>query len=334
MDRPYALLRAGFPYLKTLGMRRVTNLPMDVAIDGDDVLYVLGRGGEIARLTWEDVSLGPIAGPGRDDGNFVWPVALLMDRQENLWVTDEALHRITLLTKEGEFIAKWGEHGAEDGQLDSPSGMAFDPDGNVYVVDTRNHRVQKFSRDGAFLMKWGEQGDGEGQFDMPWGIAVDEAGDVYVSDWRNDRVQKFSADGRFILEFGGSGSGDGEINRPAGVEVDKDGDVYVADFGNNRVQLFDASGRYVGKFLGDATLSTSSREYILANQRTLRLREMARLEPQKLFRSPRSVRVDGQGRMFVPDYDSFRVQVYQKEAVPLGPDQIEPPLRSPTLFTT
>ena len=38
MPRPYGLLRAGFPFLKTLGMRRVTNMPMDVAV-GDTVVY-------------------------------------------------------------------------------------------------------------------------------------------------------------------------------------------------------------------------------------------------------------------------------------------------------
>ena len=32
MPRPYGLLRAGFPFLKTLGMRRVTDSPMDVAV--------------------------------------------------------------------------------------------------------------------------------------------------------------------------------------------------------------------------------------------------------------------------------------------------------------
>ena len=65
-----------------------------------------------------------------------------------------------------------------------------------------------------------------------------------------------------------------------------------------------------------------------------RLRDMADLEPQKRFRNPRSVRVDDSGRMYVPDYGSFRVQVCQKEVVPLEPDQISEPIRSPTLETT
>ena len=182
-------------------------------------------------------------------------------------------------------------------------------------------------------MGWGSYGDGDGELNMPWGIAVDELGDVYVADWRNDRIQKFTADGEFIFKFGRSGSGNGELNRPAGIAVDMHGDIYVADTENDRVQLFNPKGRYVEKFIGDATLSVMARDYMLTNATPNRLREMSDLEPQKRFRNPRSVRVDGQGRMYVPDFGSFRVQVYQKEAVPLEPHQISDPLRSPSLKT-
>jgi DNA-binding beta-propeller fold protein YncE len=336
MARPFGLLRAGFPYVKTIGMRRVTNFPLDVAIGKDGTLYVLCRsagGAQIARVSYDDDDLGPISGYGTDDGKFQLPAAIILDRDENLVVSDEGLHRITVLNTQGEFLAKWGEPGEGPGQLNRPSGIAFDLEGNLYISDTMNHRIQKFTRDGTPLVAWGRQGHGVGELDMPWGIAVDEVGDVYVADWRNDRVQKFTADGQFVLAIGRMGGGDGELSRPSGVAVDPDGDVYVADCGNDRVQLFNAEGRYVDKFIGDATLSKSGRNYMLTNARPNRLREMANLELQKRFRSPKSVRVDGQGRMYVADYGSYRVQIYQKEAIPLEPDQIIPPVRSPSLMT-
>ncbi len=336
MARPFGLLRAGFPYVKTIGMRRVTNFPLDVAIGKDGTLYVLCRsagGAQIARVSYDDDDLGPISGYGTDDGKFQLPAAIILDRDENLVVSDEGLHRITVLNTQGEFLAKWGEPGEGPGQLNRPSGIAFDLEGNLYISDTMNHRIQKFTRDGTPLLAWGRQGHGVGELDMPWGIAVDEVGDVYVADWRNDRVQKFTADGQFVLAIGRTGGGDGELSRPSGVAVDPDGDVYVADCGNDRVQLFNAEGRYVDKFIGDATLSKSGRNYMLTNARPNRLREMANLELQKRFRSPKSVRVDGQGRMYVADYGSYRVQIYQKEAIPLEPDQIIPPVRSPSLMT-
>ena len=341
MARPYALLRAGFPYLKTVSMRRVVDFPVDVAVTSDMRVLALckfeGAGGvaKIARVAWDDdANLGDIGTVGTGEGQMMWPAQMLLDRDENIVVSDEALHRITFMTTEGDFIGMWGEHGSGDGQLDRPSGIAYDADENLYVVDTMNHRVQKFTKDGTFILKWGSFGDGPGQFNMPWGIDVDELGDVYVSDWRNDRVQKFTAEGDFLFETGTSGSGDGELSRPAGLCVDGDGDIYVADSENDRVVLFNSDGRYIEAFIGDATLSISGRAYLLANAKPLRLRDMANIEPQKRLRSPRSVRVDGQGRMFIPDYGSFRVQVYQKDAVPLSEEEVIEMPRSPTLQVT
>ena len=166
---------------------------------------------------------------------------------------------------------------------------------------------------------------------MPWGIAVDDEGDVYVADWRNDRIQKFRADGTFEGMFGTSGSAEGQFNRPTGVAVDMHGDIYVADWGNNRVQLFNPEGLYIQSFRGDATLSKAARAYVLANPKPLRLREMANLEPQQRFHGPVSVRVDALGRMYVADCGPHRIQVYQKDALPLEPHQIMPPLRSPSM---
>ena len=329
----HALLRAGFPYVKTIGMIRITPGPIDVALGPDRLLYVLcrGRGLGIFVNTLDDEY--PLSRPNIGGGRLVWPACVVLDSEDNLFVPDEALHRINVFDRDGGFIKEWGEHGDGVGQLNRPSGIAFDPDENLYVSDSLNHRVQKFTKDGEPLMSWGCFGDAPGQFNMPWGIHVDEWGGVYVVDWRNDRVQKFTADGELVFEIGGSGSGDGEFNRPSGVAVDGDGDIYVADRENHRVQLFSREGRYVEKFLGESTISTSGIAYLMNNPGPLRQRESTNLEVQKRFKGPVSVRVDGDGRMYVPDYGWSRVQVYQKESYRLGPDQIAAPLRSPNMFT-
>lgn len=351
MGKPYALLRAGFPYVKTLGTKRLTDQPSDMAIGSDGRMYLL-TWAPIKVMNEDEEDLGdigikisadhPVGNPHDvEDGALIWPHTIILDGKDDLYVSDEILHRVSIFSKRGEFIGKWGTHGSGDGQLDRPAGMAFGADGNIYVVDAMNHRVQQFTKDGKFLMNWGSLGSGDGQFNMPWGIAVDGDGDVYVSDWRNDRVQKFTPDGEFIFKFGESGADDGQLNRPTGIAVDKDYDIYVVDDGtgptakaddvSGRVQLFAPDGRYVQKFIGDATISKSALETMWTSLRQLRLREMTDLEPQRRFRRPRSVIVDDAGRMFVPDFGAYRVQVYQKEAYPLEEHQIGPPLRVPTI---
>ena len=332
---PYALLRAGFPFLATLGMRRVTTYPMDIVMGDDDKLLVLCRadgpglgGSTIRRINWEDEDLDTIGG-----GKLLWPVQMIRDAAGTLYVSDEGSHQIFKFNQDGTDAGDWGEEGSAAGQMNRPSGIAFDADENLLVVDTLNHRVQKFNKDGRYIFGFGTKGSGPGEFDMPWGVAVNGEGDIFVVDWHNDRVQKFNADGEFIMEFGSSGSGDGEFNRPAGIEIDHHGDIYVADRGNNRVQQFAPDSRYVDKFIGDATLSKSGENYVRSNQTVLRNREMANTEQSKRFRGPAVLRFDDEGRMYVPDFGSHRIQVYKKQAYPLTPEEIAPAPNHPTLYT-
>ena len=288
-----------------------------------------GLGTEIRVLDWEDNNFGTIG-----TGSFKWPSSILADKNENLYVSEEAQNKVYVFSKDGALLNEWGESGDGEGQFDRPTGMSFDTDNNIVLSDTLNNRIQKYTVKGEFIAQFGSEGSGPGEFQMPWGTTVDEEGFIYVSDWRNDRVQKFTSCGEFVMEFGHPGKDKGQLNRPTDVAVDKDGDVYICDWGNDRVQLFDQTGRFVEQFIGDASLSISGMQYALANPVTLRIREMADLEPTRRLQAPVSVVVDDEIRLFITDFGSHRVQVYKKDAIQLSEDQIAPPLRSPTLFTS
>jgi DNA-binding beta-propeller fold protein YncE len=335
----------GFPYERVIGMRRLTNTAADTAVSSDGHIHVLCRGENLVfvrRLTLNDDDLGgynlvggggPVGGSFKVEAGFVWPAAIIVDESDRIWISDEGANKVFTLSLEGKVLGQWGEAGAGDGQFIRPSGICFDRAGDIFLADTMNHRVQKVTREGKFILKWGRYGSAPGELNMPWGVAVSGDGFVYVSDWRNDRVQKFTATGELVAVIGKSGTAEGEFNRPAGICVDQDGDLYVADWGNHRVQLFDGDGRFVEKFVGDATLGRQAREYMVSNLVAMRLREMTSIESQKRFRWPTSVRVTKDGRMFVADYGSHRVQVYRKEALRLGEGEIAPKLRSNTLYT-
>ena len=342
MVRPHGILRAGYPYHKTLGMRRVTNFPADIAFGKNDKLYILMRSEGVATVRiWstddaEQLSdeLEGFGSYGTEDGQFIWPVNIVSDYQNHLLVSDEATNRITRLNEKGEFISKFGVSGSKPGEFNGPAGIAIDSDGNVLVSDSKNHRIQKYSLEGEYIDGFGGFGDEPGQFNLPWGIHADELGSIYVCDWGNNRVQVLSSEGEFLFSFGKAGSGDGQFNRPTGITVDAHGDIYVSDWGNNRVLMFNSVGEYIWSFQGDATLSRIARTYMLTNAVSNRLRESGRLEDEKFLRRPRSVRIDNKFRLFIPDYESYRIQVYKKDFVLLDETQLASPLRNPTLEVT
>ena len=287
-----------------------------------DLIYVVNRsydfrpeGKRVTICTVGEDYVGEFGTGGAEDGQFLWPTAIAIDGEENAYVADEALQRISIFNSQGEWLGKWGVEGEGDGEFSHPSGLAFDTEDNLFLVDSSNNRIQKFTKEGRFLAKWGRAGSGDGEFSLPWGIDIDREGDIYVVDWRNDRIQKFTKDGRFLMKFGRSGQEDGELNRPTSVAVDKDGDIYVTDWGNHRVQVFAPDGAFITKFTGDATMSKWANWKMEANTEMWQEREVAdNLEREKLFYAPVSIDVDDDNRIFVLEPPRVRIQVYQKES--------------------
>ena len=147
----------------------------------DDVVYVLSRsyptrpdGVRTSVVTLGEEFITEFGSYGDGDGQFVWPTSIALDREENVYISDEWLNRISIFTKKGDFIGKWGKPGSSPGNLDRPAGLAISEDGTIYLTDSRNHRVQKFTLDGQYLGQFGSFGSGPGQLNLPWGIALDK----------------------------------------------------------------------------------------------------------------------------------------------------------------
>ncbi len=313
------------------------NNPVDAVLGVNETVYVVSRASDleegtrrrVTMCTTEGDYLGEFSGGGSEDGMLAWPVSLASDLYGNIYVSDEALHRISIFDKDGHYLGKWGVQGDGEGEFDRPAGIAFDNEGNLLVVDSANNRVQRYSSDGRFLGVWGSGGIGDGEFNLPWGVSVDQSGNVYVADWRNDRIQKLDGDGRHRATWGATGAGVGEFRRPAGVAVDREGIIYVADWGNERLQVLDPTGAFIAKFRGESRVSNWGQDYLDSNPEERRERENSDLEPElelpradylreesasieKLFWGPTSVKVDDQGRVYVVDSCRHRIQVYIK----------------------
>ena len=329
-----------FTYSHTIGFlaatgRGLTN-PVDLAINSQAVIYVLNRAGPetTVRLPSKRVTMcnldedwfGDFGTGGHDDGEFWWPSAIAIDSQDQVYVADEALQRISIFDKDGKFLSKWGIKGSEPGQLEYPSNLAFDSDDNLWLTDSGNHRVQKFTKDGQFISGWGQRGSGSGQFEGPWGLALADNGDVYISDWGNNRIQRYSNDGALIKEFTGL-AGEDAIHRPAGLTVDAEGNIYVADWGNERVKVLASDGTLLASLRGESVDSKWAADYFGVNPEEGRLRYAADLFPELdpparrdreisagvegFLWGPTAVKLDGQGNLYVADSLRHRLQIYK-----------------------
>ena len=320
--------------------------PVDFAMTSDDLAYIVNKGREdrpdgtrltIMRLGEEgEEYISTFGSHGEGKGQFIWPMGIALDKDTNVYVTDEWLNRVTKYDRDGEYISHWGTHGSGDGELDRPAGIAVGQDDTLYIVDSRNNRVQKFSLDGKFLGKFGTAGSGNGEFNLPWGMCLDGDDNVFVADWRNDRVQSFTSDGKWLASFGTPGTGGdcynarvkggitysdapvGQFNRPTGVCVDQDGDIYIADWLNNRVQVLTPEGRFITEFTGDAHLSIMGISKLRSNPDMIRQRNAIRnFTPERVLWAPCAVRMGQNNRVIIADTTRHRFQIYRKNTEPV-----------------
>ncbi|MED5589106.1 MAG: NHL repeat-containing protein [Chloroflexota bacterium] len=320
--------------------------PVDFALTSDEVAYIVNRGREdrpdgtrltIMKLGEEgEEYISTFGSHGEGKGQFIWPTGIALDKDTNVYVTDEWLNRITKYDRDGEYITHWGAQGSGDGDVDRPSGIAIGKDETLYIVDSRNNRVQKFGLDGKFLGKFGSAGSADGQFNLPWGMCLDSDDNIFVADWRNDRVQSFTSDGKWLASFGTPGTGGdcynarvkggityshvpvGQFNRPTGVCVDQDGDIYIADWLNNRVQVLTPDGRFITEFTGDGHLSNMGIAKLRSNPDMIRQRNSIRnFTPERVLWAPCAVRMGQNNRVIIADTTRHRFQIYRKNSEPV-----------------
>src|SRR5215207_4871704 len=196
-----------------------------------------------------------------------------------------------------ELIEGWEQLPTNLRHADVP-GVCTDADGNAYLFCRGDNPVMVYDRDGHFLDTWGA-----GEFSYRTHGMHMAAGDaLYLVDDANHAVGRYTLDGKLVFGLGPSerpsdsgydgkshGSvkhGAGPFNRPTNLAVALNGDLFVSDgYGNCRIHRFDDQGRLCESW-GDPGS-----------------------EPGQ-FRLPHSTWVHTDGRVFVCDRESDRVQIF------------------------
>ena len=108
------------------------SMPIGVAPAKDGVLFVASRGSDtnpnqrISKVTLDQDFIHEFGRVGEEQGSHVFLTGVALDRDENVYTTDEWLNRVSVFDNDGNFLRSWGEAGESEGQFNGPSGLAFD----------------------------------------------------------------------------------------------------------------------------------------------------------------------------------------------------------------
>lgn len=201
-------------------------------------------------------SITPLAGLGRDPGQFDRPRAAALDDQL-LVVSDSGNRRIQVLDAGQDFRPLY-LFGAPDLDMGEPAGLAVWRTGpkrdelKVYVADPDRHLVHVFLADGTSLGAYGtgqRQRSAEG-LDGPEGVAVDADGTVYIADTGNNRIVRRGPAGEILGSFGGAGKD--ALEYPRDLTVGPDGLLYVIERGQSRLSAYTLEGALVHRWEAEA----------------------------------------------------------------------------------
>jgi DNA-binding beta-propeller fold protein YncE len=156
---------------------------------------------------------------GKNLYGFAFAHTVRIDRDDNIWATDEGTNMIIKFNPAGRVTMVLGrrEEAGETpparpanaptppagwGSFNRPTDVTWDPQGNIFISDGYgNSRVVKVDKNGRWVKTWGERGSGQGQLNTPHSIAADAKGNIYVADRGNRRIQVFDSDGGFLRQF-------------------------------------------------------------------------------------------------------------------------------------
>jgi len=201
-----------------------------------------------------------------DQAMFHSPLAVVADKQGNLYVGDFENHAIRKISTDrtvSTFVG--GKMGNKDGtgeyaQIAGPASLSMDKQGNIFLVDVYNSSIRKITPSGytttvlskdlkgfvdstIVIGKINFQSSGLGSGNGG-GIMVDDDGDLYIADGPGNVVLFVNMSSKVVKFLAGNGTPglvDGEglsarFNNPIELARDPRGYIYVADFNNHAVR--------------------------------------------------------------------------------------------------
>jgi len=260
--------------------------PMDIAVSDDGKRFYVADFGQLIVFVF-DFETKSVTRIG-ENRPFNRPFGLALDDQENLYVSEQASRRVTVLDREHKPLRR-----IEHPSLIRPADIAIDRErGLLYVADpaskaAEEHSVKVFDLEGKLLRTVGNgKGSCEGCLLFPTYVEVDKQGNVYVTSTLLSRVDMFDSEGKYVRYFGERGTSYGMFDKPKGVAVDGFGNVYVVDSGWSNVQIFNQDGEVL-LFFG------------------------ARGVHPGLLKNPTGIAIDASNRIYVADYLNYRISSYE-----------------------
>ncbi len=186
-------------------------------------------------------------GKGKGLAGFGRPVAVALDKQDQVWVLDAKDCLIKLMTDAGDISKTVGQRGKKEGNIMDPNLLVVRSDGSFMLADRDHSRIQVLGPTGLFLFSVGKEGSKPGEFSSVTGIAANDE-TLAVLDGSRKSVMLYDASWKFIADVANKEGKVAYWSDPVALASDVDGRFYVLDRGAKRVRMFNRKGQFLADF--------------------------------------------------------------------------------------
>ncbi|MCU7917835.1 MAG: NHL repeat-containing protein [Candidatus Thiodiazotropha sp. (ex Epidulcina cf. delphinae)] len=168
-------------------------VPVDVAVDQAEKRIFVSGSAPYHRLLIFDNSgkaIGIWGKPGNNFGEFRYPAALAVSKDDETYIVDVFNTRVQVLNDKGEYLVTVGSWGVTPGHLFRPKGVAIENDDQILVSDSYLGVIQIYNSDTRFHAVLGTNGE-IARFDTPAGMTVDKRDRLYVAEMLANKVSVF-----------------------------------------------------------------------------------------------------------------------------------------------
>ena len=161
---------------------RQFNQPRGLAFNNNKLLYVVDGDNRVQVFNQDDMFAFSFGNSGKNPGQFLFPVKIAIDSNNNVLVTDHDANYINLFTHDGQFIKRINS--------DRPHSITISPTGYLitgHVGD--NNKIRIWSPTYQLIKQFGKRGSKQGEFSGVNGMVMDSNGTIYVAEWDNKRLQ-------------------------------------------------------------------------------------------------------------------------------------------------
>jgi sugar lactone lactonase YvrE len=189
--------------------------------------------------------------------------SILIDRQDNMWLTDQNGGTVTKLNRDGAVlmvIGTPGKQGDWDEQAGSrllwqPLSVALAANGDIFIgmghggesagaaaglsKYGNTARILHLTRDGKFVDQWISDAGKPGAFSMAHAILLDPSENIYIADREMDRIVIYDKTGKYLRSIDSG-------HLVCSMMVGKDGGLWISTGRDGQLEKTDWNGRVLG----------------------------------------------------------------------------------------